>query len=384
MENKRQSIELADVFNACQNDFPDCASLCPQQIKAFNAIKKCRTAVLGGHTQCCDQCGYAKPSYNSCRNRHCPKCQFTRKLQWVDKLAANLPPVRYFHIVFTIPECLNKLFYINQRSAYALLFMAAGQALAKGAARKLPGEAQTGAVAILHTWGQTLVYHPHIHMIVPAGSISGDNMEWIHSSKKFFLPVKILSRLFRGILSSALDQAIRNQSIHLPEDTSLKDLKESCYRKDWVVYCQKPFAGPKAIINYLGNYTHRVAISNNRIIELDQGQVTFRYKDYRINRAEKSITLQVTEFIRRFLQHILPDGFCKIRYYGILALRNLKERLEVCRMVINRTTFFPVLEGLSALEVWRTVTGHDPLCCPKCKTGKMIIQTAIVPNLKPG
>lgn len=386
MENKRQDIELADIFGACGNDFIKTHNLCPDQLKAFEAITQCRTAALGGHTDQCDHCGHIKQSYNSCRNRHCPKCMLTRKMQWVDKLAANLPPVKHFHVVFTIPLCLHRLFYINQSKAYSLLFNAAGKALLQCAAN--PGflGAQAGAVAVLHTWGQTLVYHPHIHMIVPAGGLSADQMEWVPSPQKFFLPVKVLSNLFRGILCRFLEQAVTKKEIVLPGTVpDFLSLKKQCYLKSWVVYCQKPFAGAEGIIWYLGNYTHKVAISNHRIQSFENGKVTFSYKDYRAGAVCKSLTLDATEFIRRFLQHVLPCGFYKIRYFGILALCNLGSKMEICFDLIAKNSYLPVLEGLNAMEVWQIALEKDLCICPVCKVGRMKTIFAIRPaSFKPG
>ncbi len=233
MENKRQSIELADIFRACGEGFLHTHSLCPDQIKALHAIENCRTSALGGHTDQCNHCRYTKQSYNSCRNRHCPKCQSTKKLQWVDKLSANLPPVRHFHVVFTVPDCLNSMFYLNQGKAYDILFKAAGQALLHCAVNPNLLGAQAGAVGVLHTWGQTLVYHPHIHMIVPSGGLSQDQMEWVHSSKKFFLPVKLLSGVFRGILCRLIELSVRKGDLLLPDNTvDFAMLKTLCYRKN--------------------------------------------------------------------------------------------------------------------------------------------------------
>jgi hypothetical protein len=290
----------------------------------------------------------------------------------VDKLSANLPPVRHFHVVFTVPDCLNTLFYLNQGKAYDLLFKAAGQALMRCAANpKLMG-AQAGAVGVLHTWGQTLVYHPHIHMIVPGGGLSQDQMEWIPTSKKFFLPVKLLSGVFRGILCRFIETAVGKGEILLPDTIAdFATLKSLCYRKNWVVYCQKPFFGPEGIIRYLGNYTHRVAISNHRIEAFENDKVTFSYKDYKSDSVQKSMTLDVNEFIRRFLQHILPSGFYKIRYFGLLALCNIQSKLQICFNLIGNNSYFSVLEGLNSYEVWRIVSGKDPMCCPKCQKGKM-------------
>ncbi len=373
MENKRQPVELADIFRTSGEGFLHTHNLCTDQLKAFYAIENCRTSALGGHTDQCNQCGYTKQSYNSCRNRHCPKCQSTKKLQWVDKLSANLPPVRHFHVVFTVPDCLNAMFYLNQGKAYDLLFKAAAQALLQCAANPNLLGAQAGAVGVLHTWGQTLVYHPHIHMIVPAGGLSQDQMEWIPASKKFFLPVKILSGVFRGILCRLIETAVGKGEMLLPDNLAdYASLKALCYRKNWVVYCQKPFAGPEGIIRYLGNYTHRVAISNHRIEAFENGKITFSYKDYKAGSSQKSMTLDANEFIHRFLQHILPSGFYKIRYFGILALCNMQSKLQTCFNLIENSCYFSVLEGLNAYEVLRIVSGKDPMCCPKCQKGKMI------------
>ncbi len=372
MENKKQPIELADIFRASGDNFLNTHNLCSDQLKAFHAIENCRTATLGGHTDQCDNCGYTKQSYNSCRNRHCPKCQFTKKLQWVDKLSANLPPVRHFHVVFTVPDCLNAMFYLNQGKAYDLLFKAAGQALLQCAANPNLLGAQAGAVGVLHTWGQTLAYHPHIHMIVPAGGLSQDQMEWVPSPKKFFVPVKLLSGVFRGILCRLLETAVGKGEMLLPDNTvDFATLKALCYQKNWVVYCQKPFTGPEGIIRYLGNYTHRVAISNHRMEAFENDKVTFSYKDYKVGAMQKSMTLDVNEFIRRFLQHILPSGFYKIRYFGLLALCNIQSKLQTCFDLIENSSYLAVLEGLNSFEVLYMISGKDPMCCPRCQKGKM-------------
>jgi len=386
MENKKQPIELADIFSSHADDFPQNNKLCPEQLKAFHAIMKCRTAALGGHMDRCDNCGFARPSYNSCRNRNCPKCQFIKKAQWVDKLAANLPPVKHFHVVFTVPACLHKLFYLNQGKAYGLLFKAAGKTLMQCAANPDFLGAQAGAVAMLHTWGQTLVYHPHIHMIVPAGGLSEDLSEWVPSGKKFFLPVKALSAVFRGILCRLLEQAITTGEIKLPDEIkSFKKIKDDCYLKKWVVYCEKPFSDSDRLIQYLGNYTHRVAISNHRLISQQDGKVTFSFKDYASASEIKNITVDVHEFIRRFMQHILPSGFYKIRYFGFMAICNIKSKLAECFTLIGKTAFLPQLKGLPALDVWRNITGIDPLRCPKCSKGNMLIQLLpIVININSG
>ncbi len=372
MENKKQNIELADILLKHKDDFFSSHRLCPEQAKAYESIINCRTSGLGGHTDMCDHCGHTRQAYNSCRNRHCPKCQFVKQVQWVDKLKANLPPVRYFHLVFTIPSCLHKTFYINQAVAYSLMFKAAGEALKICAANPKFLGAQTGAVAVLHTWGQALTYHPHIHMIVPSGGLSQDGIEWVQSGEKFFLPVRVLSGLFRGILCRHIGQAVAKKLVKLPDDVQGFDrLKNMIYANKWVVYAKNPFAGPERVIKYLGQYTHRVAISNSRIMTDKDGKITFRYKDYRTGGLTKTMSLNAEEFINRFMRHILPCGFYKIRYFGIMAQCNTHTKLAQCFELIENEAFLPILEGLPAIEVWRNITGKDPLICPHCKKGFM-------------
>jgi hypothetical protein len=384
MENKRQRIELADIFDSHAETFLKGHPLCPVQQKAFDAVMKCRTSALGGHADSCDQCGYTRQSYNSCRNRHCPRCQFVKMAQWTDRLAANLPPVKHFHVVFTIPECLHPLFYSNQHVAYGLLFKAAGQALAQCSAKYLG--VQSGAVAILHTWGQTLTYHPHIHMIVPAGGLSEDEMEWVHSGNRFYLPVRALSAVFRGLLCGLIEKEVAQGGMKLlGAEVDFKATLDLCHLKKWVVYCEKPFSSPDSLVRYLGNYTHRVAISSHRLLEHADGKVTFSYKDYKSAGIQREMTLEAHEFIRRFLQHILPDGFSKIRYFGFMALCNMQTKLALCFDLIDKATYLPVLLGLNALEVWRAITGKDPLCCPRCQAGKMRPVTQLIAiEMKPG
>lgn len=372
MINQRHRLEVADVFRSCREEFALQHTLCPVQMKAMEDILACRTARLGGHINCCTHCGYEKPAYNSCRNRHCPKCQFIRQQQWVDKLKGRLIPGRYFHVVFTIPEALNPLFYINQGTCYDLLFGAASQALQKAAANPRFLGADTGAVAVLHTWGQTLTYHPHIHMLVPGGGLSEDETHWIGAPKKFFVPVKALSSMFRAIVMGQLKACIQRKLLKIPggmED--FKVLKEKLYAKNWNVYCKKALGGVNGVLSYLGRYTHRVAISNSRLIMMEQGRVCFSYRDYRQKNRQRVMSLQQPEFARRFLQHILPSGFYKIRYFGILATVHIHTKREQSIALIGKTILLPVLEGLSAYEVVRELTGKDPARCTKCKTGFM-------------
>lgn len=369
---RNREAEVADIVNQYGPEYLKTHRLCPVQRKAYQAITDCRTARMGGHLQTCDQCGHQKPIYNSCRNRHCPKCQYIKQVQWVDKLKAQLPVTKYFHLVFTIPSELHLTFYINQKVCYDLLFKASSTALKQAAANPDFLGAETGAVAVLHTWGQAITYHPHVHMIVPAGGLSSDQTEWVYAGNKFFLPVKALSKMFRGILSRMIGEAISDGRIKLPEGISnFEDLKKKLYEKNWNVFSKKAFGGSASVVEYLGNYTHRVAISNSRIVKLENGRVTFRWKDYRKALKGQYMELEADEFISRFFQHILPCGFYKIRYYGLLASANSKTKKEVIFQLIGKTAYLSSLEGLNGLEVLSIVTGKDLTYCPVCKKGRM-------------
>jgi hypothetical protein len=388
-DNKVQRVELAAILRSHAADYLDKNNLSFEQEKAFTSIMKCRTSELGGHIDGCNNCGHTRQAYNSCRNRHCPKCQFIKQAQWVDKLASRLLPIRHFHVVFTIPGVLHKLFYLNKEKAYNLLLKAAGETIMQCAANPRNLGAQTGAVALLHTWGQTLVYHPHVHMIVPAGGLSEDRVEWVHSGKNFFVPVKILSAVFRGILCRLLEEAIDAGTLKLPDGCiDFMAIKKQCYIKKWVVYCQKPFREHSRLIKYLGNYSHRVAISNNRLAAHEKGNVSFFYKDYKAAGIQKRITLDASEFIRRFLQHTLPDRFYKIRYFGIMAMCNVKAKLEECFELIKDSAYLPLFEGLGAKEVFQYITGINPGICSQCSSGRMqqiaVLSTPVTSQPRPG
>jgi predicted Zn-ribbon and HTH transcriptional regulator len=372
MENQRQKIELADIFIANKEEFFKNNIVYKHQGKVFDAITKCRTFELGCHVEQCDNCGHIEQSYNSCRNRHCPKCQYIKKEQWVDKISSKIPKVKQFHVVFTLPKCLRKLFYINQSKAYSLFFKSAWESMSQTAKNPKHFGAEIGAIGLLHTWGQNLVYHPHIHFIVPAGGLDEDNMEWIVANKNFFLSVKVLSKVFRGKLYNNIAKEIKKKKIKLPDDiASIAMLKSKCYEKDWVVYCEKPFSNPNNLIKYLSNYIHRVAISNNRIISHKDDKVSFTYKDYKTAGISRIISLKTDEFIRRFLQHVLPFKFYKIRYFGIMSIANTNTKLKLIYDLIDKVSFYPVLQGLSTKEVLAIITGINPFICPKCNIGKM-------------
>jgi hypothetical protein len=376
--NTRHLADVALILTEYGEQFMHNHKLCPDQLKAFKAIYQCRTSAMGGHIDRCNQCGHKRVAYNSCRNRSCNKCQYTKQLVWVDKLKSTLPVCRYFHMVFTIPSALHKLFYLNQAKSYNLLFKAASQTLQKVARNPKFLGAQTGAVAVLHIWGQALTYHPHIHMIVPAGGLSADGVEWIHAGKKFFLPVMVLSKVFRGVLWDLLEKQLSLKNIRLPDHLELHALKKELYSKNWNVYVKKPLAGPESVVRYLGNYTHRVAISNSRIVRVAEGKVSFRWKDYRKGIKYQLLTLDAQEFIGRFMRHILPCGFYKIRYYGLLAAANGNKKMQ-CVALLKQAIHVPLLQGLSVKQVLQLLTGKDPNTCPKCKQGKLLPHTILDP-----
>ena len=374
-ENKKHSLELGHILREYGDDFRSKHKLSVDQQKTFEALIQCRTAAMGGHVSTCNQCDHQQIAFNSCRNRHYNKCQYTKQLVWIDKLRSTLPVCRYFHLVFTLPQQLHKLFYLNQRLCYTLLFKATSETLQKVALNPDNLSVQVGAVSVLHTWGQALTYHPHIHMLVPAGGLSADGVEWVAAGKKFFLPVKALSKVFRGVMWSKLQQAITAGQIRLPDDIKEVDtLKQRVYAKNWNVYSKNSLAGPQSVVQYLGRYTHRVAISNSRLVKEKEGKITFRWKNYRKGTSNELLTLDAEEFIGRFMRHVLPSGFYKIRYYGLLASANTQKR-EKCVGLIGKALHTPLLQGLTIKEVLQVVTGKDPEVCPKCKKGKLVLKT---------
>ncbi len=371
-ENRRYKLEVSDIISSCYSELQEKYKVTPEQVKVLNALLRCRTPESGGHVLSCNHCNHIQQSYNSCRNRHCPKCQYLKQQQWVDKLTSRLVPGRYFHIVFTIPSALHSLFYINQKQCYNLLFQSVSQAIQSAGKNPSFLGADIGALCILHTWGQTLTYHPHIHMLVPAGGLSSDGVEWIASNKKFFIPVKALSAMFRGIFIKGLKLLIDKHELFLPPDfIGFKRLKKTLYEKNWNVYSKKAFGGMNSVLKYLGRYTHRVAISNNRLIKMVDNTVSFDYKDYRTGRY-KVMELNNKEFVRRFIQHVLPEGFFKIGYIGIFAIAHIHGKREQVISLVARTMYLSQLEGLSAYETLRMIIGKDPSVCPICKQGILV------------
>jgi hypothetical protein len=352
----------------------------------MRAIEVCRTAVLGGYVENCGQCDYTRISYNSCRNRHCPKCQNAERARWMASRQAELLPVEYFHVVFTIPEQLARIAVHNKDVVYSILFRAAAETLLTIARDPRHLGAEIGFFGILHTWGQNLLHHPHVHFVVPGGGLNSD-LQWISCRPGFFLPVRVLSRLFRRLFLKALRQAFaRNQLGFFGDTASLRD--ESAFHHhlapledaEWVVYAKPPFGGPRQVLDYLGRYTHRVAIANNRILDVSNGQVRFQWKDYRGKDRQKSrvMTLAADEFIRRFLIHTLPPGFQRIRYFGILTSRFRKEKLALCRNLLTDPVA-ALLPHPCHIQELSGVLATQPLRrCPKCQTGTLI-RVAIVP-----
>lgn len=375
--NKRNcGTELSDVLRSQGDSLAAGIKLCPDQARAYHDILYCRTSKMGSHTLTCDTCGDTRTSYNSCRNRHCPKCQYVKQLVWVEKLKYRLLPVRYFHVVFTVPEFLKPLFYLNQRECYGMLFASSALAVKKAASNPAFLGVESGCLAVLHTWGQSLNYHPHVHMLVPAGGLDSDGMQWMDANKNFFVPVKALAVIFRGVFMEKLFSALRANRLRVPQKqkglyAAMSPLKKEAYSKLWHVYIKKTFKGAGQVVSYLGRYTHRVAISNSRIVAVQDGKVRFRWKDYRDNKS-KIMELPCAEFIRRFMQHILPGGFYKIRYYGIMSSANSKTKMEDCFRLLRITRFISFYEGLSTYEVLEDILGRDPFSCTCCGSGKMV------------
>jgi hypothetical protein len=376
----RPALEVADIVRAHGDQFRSAhaASLSPGQKRVLRAIETCRTAALGGHLEKCDQCGHERNAYNSCANRHCPKCQSLSRAEWLEKRQADLLACEYFHVVFTLPEPLAAMALQNKREMYSLLFRATADTLQSIAADpKLLG-AQIGFFCILHTWGQTLTHHPHLHCVVPGGGISLDGARWVACRPGFFLPVRVLSCRFRNLYLRYLEQSYAAgklqfygelKPLHDPRNFAryLAPLRDS----KWVVYAKPPFGGPERVLNYLGRYTHRVAISNNRLKELKDGKVTFAYKDYKHEHQQKLMTLSADEFLRRFLMHVLPDSFQRIRHYGLLGNRHRAENLARCRKLLAMPEPVPQHQR-DYQQRYQELSGRDLLLCPHCKTGRMI------------
>jgi hypothetical protein len=370
----RPALEVADIFRHHGEAFRrgHDGHLGRVERRVMAAIEACRTPVLGGHVEQCGDCGLVRCAYNSCRNRHCPKCQGMARAEWLEARQAELLPVPYFHVVFTLPTAAAEIAFQNKRVVYAILFQAAAEALRTVAADSRHLGAEIGAIAVLHTWGQTLQYHPHLHCIVPGGGLSPDGARWVACRPGFFLPVRVLSQRFRDLFVARLVAAYAAGELRfsgtlaaLTEPDIFAERLDALRGIDWVVYAKPPFAGPVPVLAYLGRYTHRVAIANSRLTRLADGQVDFNWKDYRHHGKTKMMTLSADEFIRRFLLHTIPDGFHRIRHFGFLANGHRTAKLALCRTLLAVPPSEPS-PRLSLRERYQQLTGEALDACPAC------------------
>jgi hypothetical protein len=362
---QRPPLELAEIVRRHGHRID--ADLSGAQRRILRDIATCRTAALGGHVESCDHCHHQRIAYNSCRNRHCPRCQGSAAARWMADRAAELLPVEYFHVVFTLPDTFNALALANKRIVYGVLFDAVAQTLLEVAANPRHLGARIGFIGILHTWGQNLSVHPHVHCIVPGGGLSKEG-KWVNCRPGFFLPVRVLSKVFRGKFIDGLKHARRRGSLVGADDPRQFDqLLDAAVKHDWVVYAKPPFGGPQQVLKYLARYTHRIAISNRRLVSVDDQNVTFNYKDYAQGNRPRSMTIDGGEFLRRFLMHAVPSGMMRIRHFGLLANRVRAENLDVCRRLMSAPppTECPTIDTAQA--------------CPICQCGRMISG----PNLDP-
>jgi Putative transposase/Transposase zinc-binding domain len=357
--------ELADVFRRYGQSYQRTHRLLACEQRVMRAVSVCRTQELGGHLDRCDACGFERPAYNSCRNRHCPKCQSLAKAQWLEKQTSELLPVGYFHLVFTLPHELNRLILGNKKILLGLLFKAVSETLLEFGQSRFGGT--VGIIAVLHTWDQKLQDHFHLHCLVPSGALSFDRSRWTAARKNFLFPVKALSLVFRGKFLDLLQRACEKGKIPAANN----EIKAS-RQKSWVVYAKKPFGSPQTVLDYLGRYTHRVALSNDRILQVENGEVTLSYRDRKDGDRKKTMALAAQEFIRRFLLHVLPDGFMRIRHFGFLANRSKKQALAQCRNLLKFDPALPQRSDQSTKDLLRKLTGVDLSRCPCCHQGTML------------
>ncbi|RWD79560.1 MAG: IS91 family transposase [Mesorhizobium sp.] len=388
----RSGPEVADVFRRYGAAWHEQhgASLSTERRAAMTAIERCRTAALGGHVEQCDRCGEWRIAYNSCRSRNCPKCQSLARADWIEARRAELLDTQYFHVVFTVPDEIAAIAFQNPATVYDILFRATAETLRTIAADPQHLGAQIGFFAVLHTWGQNLSHHPHLHCVVPGGGLSPDGSRWIECRPRFFLPVAVLSRLFRRLFLEDLQKAFTAGKLRF--FSSLAGLSDAAaFRRhldrvrhiNWVVFAKAPFAGAEQVLNYVGRYTHRVAIANSRIVDIEDGKVRFRWKDYRDGDRQKVMTLEAGEFIRRFLVHVLPDGFKRIRYYGLLGNRHRKEKLARCRELLGMARADVQAEPKDSADYHDKVeklTGVSLRECPSCRKGRMVCVEVLVPS----
>jgi hypothetical protein len=383
----RPSLEVADIFRGEATSFREHygPSLSSQQKRVFSDIQACRTAILGGHVRTCDHCDRREISYNSCRNRHCPKCQAMARAEWLAQREAELLPISYFHVVFTLPAEIAVLALQNKRLLYGMLFQAASETLKQVASdRRHLGADEIGLLAVLHTWGQNLLHHPHLHCVVSGGGLCEGGTRWVASKPHYFLPVKVLSRVFRNKYRALLQKAFQRGELKffgelepLADESAFRRYLTAATTREWVVYAKRPFHDASCVLKYLARYTHRVAISNSRLLNYQDGKVTFRYKDYAHESQQRTMTVVATEFIRRFLLHVLPSGFMRIRHYGYLANRHRREKLETCRRLLGCAA--PTAASADVEQSQREpceqggAADATAIRCPTCKTGRMRI-----------
>lgn len=384
----RPVLEVGDVFRAHGSAYLErSGSSCSAgQRRVLSRLADCRTAALGGHIEQCDSCSYQRIAYNSCRDRHCPKCQGAASREWLDQRASELLDVEYFHVVFTVPQSLAPLALQNPREVYGLLFRATAETLLTIAADPRHLGAQIGFLAVLHTWGQNLHHHPHLHCVIPGGGISLDGLHWIACRNGFFLPVRVLSRLFRHKFLRGLEQAFRKGTLSFsgrlaPQGTpaGFAALLRAARKTEWVVYAKPPFGGPAQVLKYLARYTHRVAIANSRLHQLHEGAVTFGWKDYAHEQAQRKLTLDAHEFIRRFLLHVLPKGFVRIRHFGFLANRHRQEHIRQCRALLQKNRASSGISP-SSTSVLLQVKQKELAPCPLCHVGTLQRGAPVAPQ----
>jgi hypothetical protein len=380
MNKNKNQLELADIFREYGDGFRQSNFLSSEQSKTMRHIETCRTAALGGHVKACDQCGFKKNAYNSCRDRHCPKCQTLVKEKWISARKAEILPCPYFHNVFTLPHELNPLILTNKRVMLTMLFAAVKETLqvfASDPQWRLVG--QLGFIAVLHTWNQKVMDHFHLHCIIPAGALSFDRKQWIVVRNKYLFRVQSLAKEFRKRYLNKLQKTYeQNKLCFHGRASEYKDKKkftqliETVKNKQWIAYSKHPFGGPEQVLEYLGRYTHRVAITNNRLVAMVDGKVTFTYRDRGDENKAKELTVPAEEFIRRYLLHILPSGFMKIRYFGFLANTNKKKCIPLIHWLINPHLKMTEYLTETIQEIMLRITGADIDCCPECGKGKMI------------
>ena len=388
------ALEVADIVRQLGPSYQQAhaGALSRGQRRVLGAITRCRTAALGGHVEQCNHCGHQRIAYNSCRDRHCPKCQSLVRAQWLADRQADLLPVDYFHVVFTVPQEIAAIAYQNKALVYDLLFRATAETLRTIAADPKHLGAEIGFIAILHTWGQNLLHHPHLHCVVPGGGPSVDGTRWVGCRPGFFLPVRVLSRLFRRLFLAQLQDAFAAGELRfyhalaaLHDAGAWARYLAPLARAEWVVYAKPPFGGPERVLEYLGRYTHRVAIANHRLVDFAAGEVAFRWKDYRHQSRHKVMRLAAPEFVRRFLLHVLPPGFQRIRHYGLLANRHRAAKLARCRQLLAAPAPVVTLAAapLDYRDRYQQLTGKSLRDCPQCGQGHMVCIDTFLPGALP-